>query len=311
MSSFSNQIKHFLQEQLVEWQLAAGNYAALQSVETQVFDFDTYNIKVQFNPARITSSSAKIDTKTIKERKCFLCLANLPTEQRKIPFGENYSILVNPFPIFPLHLTIPDVGHVDQLIGDRFADMLDLTEALSDFVVFYNGPKCGASAPDHMHFQAGNKGFLPIEEDVKTVERDVLLDTDNLLCYSLENYLRKVLVVESSDKQAAVSMLQKVYAALPKKDDETEPMMNVIAWYEDNKWITCVFPRQSHRPSCFFAEGEANFLISPGSVDLGGTFITPREEDFKKINAEVLKNILTEVCMADDVMQTVKAKLIQ
>lgn len=309
MSSFSQQVKQLFQEQLVEWPFPATNYKALEGVKTRSFEFANFNINVQFNPARIISSAAKIDPKTIKERKCFLCSANLPPEQRGLPFGDKYTILVNPFPIFPLHLTIPDVQHVDQLIYDRFSDMLDLAEALNDFVVFYNGPKCGASAPDHMHFQAGNKGFLPIEKDVLKVDRDVLVTQDDLVCYSLENYFRKVIVVEAIDKNAAVKMLENIYKQLPIKEDETEPMMNIIAWHDGAKWFTCIYPREVHRPSCFYAEGEDKYLITPGSVELGGNFITPREEDFNKIHAEVIEAILKEVSLSDEQMAEVKAKI--
>ena len=293
--SFLNKIKIFFREQLTEWSLAAQNYAALKNVHSKTIDFDGFVIEAQFNPARIRSSVAKTDSKSIQERKCFLCPANLPTEQRGIPFGNDYLILVNPFPIFPVHLTIPSMHHLEQLIFDRYSDMLDLAEALDEFVIFYNGPKCGASAPDHVHFQAGNKGFLPLEKDVKTLEKKIISQDDNAVFYSLKNYLRNIFVIESTDKKRVVEIFNDIYASLELKDGECEPMMNIVSWYEDGKYISCVFPRKVHRPRCFFAEGEQNILISPASVDMGGVFIFPQEKDFEKITAEDIKEILREV----------------
>jgi len=296
-NNLNTEVKKLLEEQLNEWELAGSNYAALKSVQSKDVDFGEFSIRVQFNPARMTSSAAKVDAKSIQERKCFLCPANLPAVQRGIPFGKDYQILVNPFPIFPEHLTIPSFDHLDQLIYDRFEDMLDLAESLNDFVIFYNGPKCGASAPDHIHFQAGNKGFLPIEKDIKKVTKNLVSENDEVKVYSLKNYLRNVLVIESVNKKAVVdAFCNHIYPKLEIKDGEKEPMLNIVAWYEDGKWITCVFPRTVHRPKCFFAEGDDNILISPASVDMGGAFITPQEKDFVKITAKDIEAILTEVC---------------
>ena len=146
-------IEKLFSDQLSSWELAKNNYTALSQVKVKELDVNGTHYKVQFNPARIVSSAAKVDTKSIQERKCFLCPANLPAVQRGLPFKENYQILVNPFPIFPKHLTVPALEHVDQRIKNRFGDMLDLATYAQDYVVFYNGPKCGASAPDHVHFQ--------------------------------------------------------------------------------------------------------------------------------------------------------------
>ena len=204
--------------------------------------------------------------------------------------------MVNPFPIFPEHFTIPTFKHEDQLILNRFEDMLDLAEAIDEFSVFYNGPKCGASAPDHIHFQAGNKGFLLIEKDVKTVPKKIISENDELKIYSLENYLRNVVVIESKNKKAVIDAFNELYAKLEIKEGEREPMLNIVAWFDQGTYICCVFPRTVHRPKCFFAEGDENILISPASVDMGGVFITPQEKDFVKITAKDIEAILREVC---------------
>lgn len=309
MSSFSKKVHIFFKEQLEEWHLAAKNYEALKQIKVRNFHYGNFDVKVQFNPARLTSGLAKTDPQSIRERKCFLCPANRPAEQRSLPFGENYLILVNPYPIFPVHLTIPEFNHVNQRIHGRFADMLTMAEALPDFVVFYNGPKSGASAPDHMHFQAGNKGFLPLEKDLKFVEKETLFVRKNTQLYTLKNYLRNIFVLESQNKEDMTSIFEQIKAMLPRKEGDQEPMMNIVVWYDAGTWTTCIMPRQQHRPSCFFAEGAENLLISPGTVDLGGVIITPREKDFEKITAATVNTIFKEVCVTDDVIEMVKQKM--
>lgn len=286
------------------WALAIGNYKALSQVRSRVAEVGGCTYKVQFNPARITSSAAKVDTKSIQERKCFLCPANLPPEQKAVPFKEDYLVLVNPFPIFPRHLTIPDREHIDQRILRRVGDMLDLAEELDDYIIFYNGPKCGASAPDHLHFQAGNKGFLPIEKEWSNHKAGKVADYKAASLWYLNDAPRATLLIESTDKSDAVYLFTTIYEAMQAESgaetDGEEPMMNVLAWYAGDKWIVCVFPRALHRPSCFFAEGESNILISPAAVDMGGVFITPLEKDFDKLTAEDIHAILAEVCIAPE-----------
>lgn len=294
----NNQVNNLISNQLEVWETAKNNYNALAGVRVKTLDVCGVSYKVQFNPARITSSGAKVDPKSIKERKCFLCPANLPEVQKGIEFKEHYNILVNPFPIFPRHLTIPEMAHVDQRIEERFGDMLDLAQALTDFTIFYNGPKCGASAPDHAHFQAGNKGFMPVEQDwSKQVAGEIGTCGKAKLVY-LNDAPRATLVIESTDKEDAVKLFGIIYNSLTVKPEETEPMMNVLAMYEADKWIIFVFPREKHRPSCYTAEGDAQLLSSPASVDLGGVFITPIEKDFNKITAEDVAQILSEVCLS-------------
>lgn len=293
----SSQVAELLQEQLNVWELARNNYEALKQVKVKELVFDDFKIKVQFNPARIVSSSAKVDTKSIQERKCFLCEQNRPAIQTGIPFGDDYIILINPFPIFPKHLTIPSCKHVDQRIAGRLGDMLDLAYNIDEYTIFYNGPKCGASAPDHAHFQAGSKGFLPIEKEWKKFVTKPVIEHQSDKLYILNNFERGVFVIESESKENAVELFEQIYALLEVKPGEEEPMMNVLAWYDADKWIVCIFPRSLHRPSCYTAEGEDNILISPASVDMGGVFITPLEKDFEMITAENVHTILNEVCM--------------
>lgn len=308
MSLTSKQAKELLHSQLDEWVLAKTNFDALKGVETKEFVFSDFVIRIQFNPARIQSSAAKVDAKSIQERKCFLCPNNLPAEQKRIPYGE-YQLLVNPFPIFPEHFTIPTYKHTDQLIAGMYGDMLDLAKDINEYTIFYNGPKCGASAPDHAHFQAGIKGFLPLEEEVQKIKKETILKSDKLTLYAIRQYLRNCFLIETRDKNEAIAVFNKIYGLLELKEGDKEPMMNILTWYENGIWYSVVFPREKHRPNCFFAEGDDNVLISPASVDLGGVFITPLEKDFKKIKEKDVEDILKEICINDEKMQLIISKL--
>ena len=273
MFTLKDKVDQLFKEQLSEWSLAKNNYEALEDVKKKALDVDGRRYIVQFNPERITSSAAKTDPKSISERPCFLCAANRPAEQKGIPFKDNYIILINPYPIFSRHLTIPSMDHTPQLIASRFGDMLDLAQELDNFTIFYNGPKCGASAPDHFHFQAGNKGFLPIENNRNW------------------NTIR----IESKNKQEILQRFLQIYDSLPLQPNDSEPMMNILTWFKSPMWTTCIFPRKKHRPACYSAEGDDNLLISLAAVDMGGVLITPLEKDFDKITAENIAYILEEV----------------
>ena len=308
-----------INRQLAVWQQASDNFAALANVGVKEVTVGGFPVKIQFNPARIVSSAAKVDPKTIKERKCFLCAANRPEIQEGLPFmgkKQEYTVLINPFPIFPKHLTVPDTNHVNQTIEgeyERFEDMLSLAETLDDFLFFYNGPKCGASAPDHMHFQGGNKGFLPVEYDYAKLEKTLLVDTEGAKVYSVENYMRGIMAIEATDKLAAVAQFRRLYNLLEVKEGEWEPMLNLLAWTVKEgdavKYVALVYLREKHRPSHYFAEGDANILLSPASVDMGGVFITPLEKDFNKVTEKELTEIVDELQVSNETFAMIKNAL--
>lgn len=309
--NISAQARQLIKDQQIEWELAGKNYAGLKNIKVKKLAFDGFDMEVQFNPERIRSSAAKVDAKSIKARPCFLCQKNLPKEQRGIPVLEHYLILVNPFPIFPEHLTIPNLRHVDQRIEDRFMDMLELSEVLEDFTVFYNGPKCGASAPDHFHFQAGIKGFLPIENDYK---KSIIPHEVNTIhgidIIQWAGYLRTILTFSGKDKQELVSIFETLLGKLKKlQPEESEPMLNILASREDDLWTVHIFPRKLHRPWQFFEEGQKQILLSPASVDMGGMLITPREEDFAKISAIDVKDIFNQVCLHEKKVEQIFTEL--
>jgi len=296
---FSKQARELIREQIGEWDLAAKNYASLKKVRVKTFDYGDYHIDIQFNPERIVSSAAKVDVKSIEARPCFLCKKNLPPQQRGLSFKDEYIILVNPFPIFPEHLTIPNLSHTDQRIIGNFGSMLDLAAALDDFVLFYNGPKCGASAPDHLHFQAGIKGFLPIETDYSNDKccREVRR-IDHVTISHWPDYQRGIISLKSNDKENLVECFNRIYNKLQTmQQNEVEPMLNILAIFEHGEWIIHIFPRTLHRPAQYFKTGEKQLILSPASVDMGGVFITPREEDYIKISKEDVNDIFSQVCL--------------
>ena len=329
MTKLNSQIKSLFQEQVSNWPLASTNYAGLNTVQTKSFSFGDFEVKVQFNPARIVSSGAKVDAKTIAERKCFLCATNRPAEQRAIDFGD-YEILVNPFPIFPEHFTIPRKEHVDQQILPYFTDMLELAEVMKDYLIFYNGPNCGASAPDHMHFQAGTKDFLPRVNDYKQLKdkhTDLLFTSENMQLFQMKNYLRKVYCIESTSIESAKDAFEKLYNHLTPSPSpwgegrsgedgssfsrtlnlsevvplssirgvRGEVMMNIVCLYENSKWFTFVLPRKAFRPWQYTAEGDQQLLVSPATVEMCGIFITPIESHFNRITKQDIESVFEQV----------------
>ena len=298
-------VYELLEQQTREWELAEKNYKGLEKVEKHYFDFDEgVKIGVQFNSERIYSSAAKVDDKSISERKCFLCHAHLPAEQKWVEFNDNYLVLVNPFPIFPKHLTIPHRQHIDQRIMEHFPEMLNLARELDDFTVFYNGPKCGASAPDHFHFQAGNKGFMPISEEFQKHSHRLLKQAEKCTAWTMDNYLRHCIVLNGNDEKTLVHWFEKIYNLMQKlMQQEPEPMMNILANRETDHWEIFIFPRKLHRPWQFFSEDDNRILLSPASVDMGGVLITPRKEDFEKLSASDILDIFTQVTWEKDLFE--------
>ena len=291
-------INNLFLQQLHDWDLVKRNYRALENIKARELMVGAARFQVQFNPARITSSAAKVDDRSIRQRPCFLCSNNRPPEQKGLHWGNDYIILVNPYPIFPRHLTIPTLRHTPQRIATRIGDMMRLACDLNDFVIFYNGPHCGASAPDHAHFQAGSKGFMPFGQDLaKHGEIHEIATCNSATLGIVTNLARTAFIIRTADIYDGIAMFQRLYDAIPVANDGSEPMLNILSQAENDMLRIDVFPRAKHRPSCYYADGAENILISPASVDMGGVFITPLEKDFAKITATDIKNILDEVCI--------------
>jgi ATP adenylyltransferase/5',5'''-P-1,P-4-tetraphosphate phosphorylase II len=297
--SLQDQVKSLFHEQLATWELARANYAGLKTVRTKSFDFGDFEVAVHFNPARMVSSGAKVDAKTIAARKCFLCAENRPVEQNSVEAGD-YLILVNPFPIFPEHFTIPRKEHVDQQIKPYFADMLELASMMDEYLIFYNGPRCGASAPDHMHFQAGTKDFLPLVNDysrLKGTHAQLLVESETTQLYQFNDYLRTVYCIESTNVAAARDSFDKLYnhfSSLAVSAAGEEPMMNIVCTFTGGRWFVFVLPRKTFRPWQYTADGDQQLLVSPATVEMCGLFITPIENHFERITKEDVISILEQ-----------------
>ena len=304
-----DEVNNLIREQVQEWAQAAQGYAALNDVQTTTIPMPGLDARVQFNPARIVSTGAKVDAASLRARKCFLCAENRPEAQRGISWNGHYTVLVNPFPIFPRHLTIPDNSHTPQLIKGRIADMMRLAIDLEGYTVFYNGPKCGASAPDHMHFQAGNSDFLPIHEAIEKAELRHVADNGSAGLSVVAGLPLNLFVIDTTKPEDGELLFNRLYDALPVKDDETEPMMNILCRADVSDIRMIVIPRKKHRPSFYGTEGEGCMLPSPASVDLGGVFITPRPEDFRQIDSSVIGKVYDELCLSCKEIENIIQKI--
>ncbi len=306
---------HFLLRQQKEtWPLLRAGYEGLSGVRTRTIDLDDgFGVRLQWNPARIVSSSANVDPEAIRRRKCFLCPDNLPPEQRGILFGGSYLVLCNPFPIFQEHFTIPHTSHTPQRIGTSIGTMLDLAQAMHKrYTLIYNGPRSGASAPDHLHFQAGEKGFLPLEADIDRLigEGEILVDEKMLHAVAVDAQLRRYIALRSHDRESLIVAFRAVESSFAGAAEAVEePMMNVLAWFDQGAWTVLAFPRAKHRPSMYFAQGEAKILISPAAVDCGGVLITPLEKDFQCLTADHIREMFDEIFLPPPAFKEVRARL--
>lgn len=290
-------IERLYDEQLPQWELLRRNYALLEQTQLRTIHVEGVAIRIQHNPARITSVTA---TKAVcSHRPCFLCDNNLPHEQLRLPYGNDYQILVNPYPIFPHHYTMPTLLHTPQRIDNGVDTMLCLARDCAPYTIFYNGAECGASAPMHKHFQIAQPRLLPIEEQWATAEGEVITSQGSAHLSLLTSLLRPVVLITAHEHGDAVALFTRLYRSLQATPQE-EPMMNIIVRYEDNKWIILLFPRSKHRPACYYATDHTQRLVSPASVEMGGLIITPRQEDYEQLTAQEIKTIYNEISPSHD-----------
>ena len=302
----------FIASQFEKWELCRKNHEALKDIKTKSFNIDGNNIKVQFNPARAVSTLAKLDKSSIEARPCFLCMKNKPEEQYSISIdaGMKFSIRINPYPILPGHLTISSEEHIPQTLADKMNMQLPgkVLQKVEDYfghgyAIFYNGAKCGASAPDHFHFQAARKEDIPFiaqwNEIFKSAVKDETVEMQNgdmCTSFSVNGYICPIKAFISNSGNIDTELLNRYLNSLTTHEGETEPRFNMFAWRDtDGKFITAYFPREAHRPSCYFAEGKEQIFVSPGALDMAGLIVTPREEDFLKITESDIKKIYKEV----------------
>ena len=302
-------ISRFFNRQLEKWDDARHRFRDLKHVETKKLSEE---VRLQFNPARIVSTGAKIDKKTLGERPCFLCDKNRPKEQMSQQIDERFHLLVNPFPILPVHFTIPARKHQPQAIYKNYGEMHRFLSLHSELMVFYNGPKCGASAPDHLHFQAGTSGILPLQANWQRLSRnltDIISLNDEEKIAVVRDFIVPAFVIISKSEESDETLFHRLYKSMPMRGDETEPMINIIAWRKEDEYISVVIPREKHRPEAYFAEGDAQVMVSPGALDMSGLIITPREEDFHKLTEESATTILQECGISTEKMNSIVTKL--
>ncbi len=296
---YSRVIDRLIARQLHDWDVASANYGALAGTLTRTLSVGESTITLQFNPERRRSSAALLDQRSLARRECFLCSEHQPPKQKAVLWGDHYKIQVNPYPIFNRHLTIADLRHVPQRLSGRLGDMLELAKDLPDFVVFYNGPQCGASAPDHAHFQAGAKGEMPLPDEMAYATTHLLADGDEGFIGYVDVLGRSLFTIETLTQRAAERYARRLLDLLPVPQGATEPMVNVLCWWDQTcrMWHMVVFPRRKHRPACY-GEGEGRLLLSPGAVDMGGLWAVPERKDFESLTAGQIQALYDELCMS-------------
>lgn len=305
------ELETFFASQLEKWPAAAEKHAALGAIEVR--DLEN-GITLQYNPARMVSTGAKVDNSSIGARKCFLCKCNRPQEQLSLDAMGCFDVLVNPFPILPFHLTLPLKEHVPQLLSGMYADMLNISKEWPQTALFYNGARCGASAPDHAHLQAVRVVDIPVVNGIvngdDSLELEPVISLDGDCVYSATGYVVPFFVIETATVSASVALFARMQQALGVVAGEEEPRMNVISFYvQERGYITVLFPRREHRPSCYNASGDLQRLVSPGTLDMAGLVITPRDSDFVALTAPEAASILCEVAITPEMARVVVEKL--
>ncbi len=321
-------IAKFISDQLSQWPLASANFRSLKSVQTRELEVGGLKVRLQHNPGRIRSTAAKVDAASLKARRCFLCAENRPPEQRSLRFegrkGRKYEILLNPYPIFPSHLTIACASHTEQSIWKRYVDMMDLAHHYTDYTIFYNGPRCGASAPDHLHFQACPRGQMPLEAEIDRLldmedskDLEFLTSVQEAQLYRYRNFTRGVFVLRARTSKSMAKLFYRLLECARIPEGEKEPMFNLLTWYKCRtagaerpagnthglapfEYRAIVLFRENHRPHHFFSEGPDHLTISPGCADMAGLFIIPGPEDYAKLDSKLLAEVLDEVSISKE-----------
>lgn len=306
-----NQIDKFVKDQLSVWPLAAENYRSLKKAGSKVLSIGGLPVTVQLNPCRRISSEASLDKESINRRPCFLCPENRPAEQTNMEFegrkGRRYRVTLNPYPIFPSHLVISSFEHTPQSIWHRYQDLLDFVRENNEYLGFYNGPESGASAPDHMHFQACPLGLTPLQNRVDELlaagddnTLDYLTNVKEARLFHLNEYARGVFVLCGATAKSTAKLFYRLLDCAPVPDGSSEPKMNIIAWCHEGEYRTAVIFRERHRPHNYSSSGADHLAMSPGCADLAGVYVTTREEDFDKLDAGLLSQVVREIAASEE-----------
>lgn len=301
------ELNKFIKDQLSVWQLASSNFRALKTAPSREVDVFGLKCRIQYNPRRVISSTADTSPAAIASRKCFLCADNRPKEQFHLGFegrkGRNYHIQINPYPIFRGHLVIVRDEHIPQEIWHHFPDMLDFAARYKDYLVFYNGPSSGASAPDHLHFQAIPKHNLPLEEVVDEFldhPGEPLATVKDASLYKFAGYARGVFALKATTSKSLAKLFYRLLDCTDRGKGEEEPMFNLYAYVKNSEYRTIVVMRSAKRSHHFYSEGADHLTISPGAADIAGLFVAPFREDYDKADTALLEELLSEVCISED-----------
>ena len=304
-------IEKFIKDQLSVWPLAAENYRDLKKVETKRLTIGGLEVIVQHNPCRKISSEAALDPKSLSERPCFLCPENRPAQQSHIEFegrkGRKYRVTLNPYPIFPSHLVISSFEHTRQSIWHRYQDLLDFVSKHNEYLGFYNGPISGASAPDHMHFQACPQGLMPLQNRVDSLlaigdgkEQEFLTNVKEARLFHLDEYANGVFVLCGGTAKSVAKLFYRLLDCAPLPDDSDEPKINLFAWTHGGEYRSVVIFREKHRPHNYYTSGADHLAMSPGCADLGGVFVAPKREDYDKLDTELLTSVVREITVSEE-----------
>jgi hypothetical protein len=295
-----------LSEQKMSWPDVQEGYTALKNVKERSLPCRGFSVRLQYNPGRIKSSMAVVERSDGNDRPCFLCLDHLPEAQEGILYRSDYLILCNPMPVFSSHFTVSHLDHRRQAIGEHIDTFIQLmTDLSSGWAVLYNGPKCGASAPDHFHFQIVLSGQMPVEREILEERRRTQMKRiGGVSLYRTRGLGREAVILEGDDPMVLERAFRRFLEALKKAlvIDE-EPMMNIAGFHREMKWYVFIFPRKKHRPEAFFREGNDRVLVSPGAIDMGGLLITPVEKDFERLDATTVEGIYSEVSLESQVVK--------
>jgi ATP adenylyltransferase/5',5'''-P-1,P-4-tetraphosphate phosphorylase II len=296
-----------IEHQREHWTQLAEGYAAFEEIETKRVMVEESEVVIQHNPGRIRSTAAATDKTSVSGRACFLCPENLPEDEKGIAYGDDLVILCNPFPVLDRHLSIVHREHVEQKIEGNVETLLALARDFGpEFFVLYNGPECGASAPDHLHFQACSRALLPIEEHLFEDEPSLAEDcsyceetaNNTFELFTLGGCGRSVVVFRGGTRGEVERWLYEVLEELGNQTDRDEPLVNIVCVYDSKLWTVYLFPRAKHRPASFFAEGDARLTISPGAIDMAGVVVVPERAHFDKIESEQITRIFAEVSLS-------------
>lgn len=294
-----------LAEQKKSWPAAAAGYESLRHVREREIACHGFSVRVQYNPGRIKSTLADVGESDVSRRACFLCPANLPKEQEGVLYRKEYLILCNPMPVFSPHFTVSHLEHRPQGLAGAVATLFQLMSDFGPgFLILYNGPACGASAPDHLHFQAAPAGRMPVEKESQAKQKLLRRWPTGVSLVQPEGIGRAVIILEGEEPAGVGDALLAFMGGLKSVlSTDREPMVNLICFRRGLTYTVLLFPRLKHRPDAYYLKGDGRLAISPAVVEMGGIMVTPLERDFERLDGASAEQIFNEVSLPGELVQ--------